>query len=332
MQSNHAIPQNVTQYQFRLVGDMTLKQFLELAAGLLLAYLFYSSNLIFLFKYPLALASVFFGVALAFIPIEDRPLDLWIINFIKAIYGPTRFIWEKSHVIPSLFLYEKPAVIANNTSTKTIKAPGKAVVIPVKSDLSSQEVTQIDRLNSLYVTPTSLTPVVDNSKPSVTIRKLSTTQNAPPQNPPSISPESLTVAAKPEQTTEESKAISTAEPNLEASRLNSVFSSKEASPQKAVAAANISLPATPTTPNIISGLVLDQKNKLIENAIVQISNPGGITERAVRTNILGQFAISTPLNNGTYYLEVESDVATFPKTSLILEGKVLSPIKVQATS
>ena len=38
----HPVPQNVTQYQFRLVGDMTLKQFLELAGGMLLAYLIYA--------------------------------------------------------------------------------------------------------------------------------------------------------------------------------------------------------------------------------------------------------------------------------------------------
>ena len=104
----HPVPQNVTQYQFRLVGDMTLKQFLELAGCLLLAYLFYASNLIFIFKWPLVLLSIFFGIALAFFPLEDRPLDTWIINFVKAIYGPTRFNWKKSDKIPPMFIFEAP--------------------------------------------------------------------------------------------------------------------------------------------------------------------------------------------------------------------------------
>ena len=93
----HPIPQNVTQYQFRLVGDMTLKQFLELAGGMVLAYLFFASNLIFIVKWPLVILSLLFGAGLAFFPIEDRPLDQWITNFIKAIYQPTRFTWQKTN-------------------------------------------------------------------------------------------------------------------------------------------------------------------------------------------------------------------------------------------
>ncbi|KKR52786.1 MAG: hypothetical protein UT88_C0021G0001, partial [Candidatus Woesebacteria bacterium GW2011_GWD2_40_19] len=31
----HPIPQNISSYQFRLVGDMTLKQFFQLAGGFL---------------------------------------------------------------------------------------------------------------------------------------------------------------------------------------------------------------------------------------------------------------------------------------------------------
>ena len=32
----HPVPQNISSYEFRLVGDMTLKQFLYLAGGILL--------------------------------------------------------------------------------------------------------------------------------------------------------------------------------------------------------------------------------------------------------------------------------------------------------
>ena len=33
----HAIPQQISNYEFKLVGDMTLKQFLKAAAGIVLA-------------------------------------------------------------------------------------------------------------------------------------------------------------------------------------------------------------------------------------------------------------------------------------------------------
>ena len=177
----HPIPQNVTQYQFRLVGDMTLKQFLELAGGLVLAYLFFASNLIFIVKWPLVILSMLFGAGLAFFPIEDRPLDQWITNFIKAIYQPTRFTWQKTNKIPHLFLFTPHAPEVVNTITKTIKAPNIQNPAKQSSDLSDQEASLVHSLDDLFTSlPQPSNPeivispqVEDIEKPSVVIRKLS---------------------------------------------------------------------------------------------------------------------------------------------------------------
>jgi len=90
----HPIPQNITAYKFRLVGSMTLKQFLELAAGVVAAWLIFNSSTNILIKWTLAPLLAFIGFALAFLPFEDRPLDQWFINFIKAIYSPTQFTYQ----------------------------------------------------------------------------------------------------------------------------------------------------------------------------------------------------------------------------------------------
>src|SRR5512136_725865 len=63
----HPIPQQIASYQFKLVGDMTLKQFTQLAGG-----------------------------ALIFLPIQDRPLSTWIFAFLRSIYSPTYFVWNKA--------------------------------------------------------------------------------------------------------------------------------------------------------------------------------------------------------------------------------------------
>lgn len=323
MQSNHAIPQNVTQYQFRLVGDMTLKQFLELAAGGLLAYITYSSNLIFIVKYPLALIALLFGFALAFFPIEDRPLDLWIINFIKAIYGPTRFVWGKTNIVPGIFTYEKfESVGAVATTTKTIKAPTIRVASAPVSDLTSSESTQITSLNSLFGDQPALTPAkaVENlDKPDVSVRKLSPKDEV---DLPPIKPVQVSIASAP---TASSQPL-VASP----STINSVQVQKNTTAP--ITAQNISLPATPTVANLISGLILGADNRLIENAIVQINDSQGIPQRAVKSNPLGQFGIATPLENGKYQIEVESDNLTFPIISISCEGKVLQPIKIQSST
>jgi len=90
----HPVPQAITTYKFKLVGDMTLKQFLELAAGIVLAWLLFSSPTNVLIKWTFGPLLAFIGFALAFIPIEDRPLDQWIVNFFKALYSPTQFIYK----------------------------------------------------------------------------------------------------------------------------------------------------------------------------------------------------------------------------------------------
>jgi hypothetical protein len=81
----HAVPRDITGFKFKLVGDMTVKQFGELAFGAVTAYIILASGLYPIFKWPLGIFFALFGVALAFLPIQERPLDVWIINFFKAI-------------------------------------------------------------------------------------------------------------------------------------------------------------------------------------------------------------------------------------------------------
>ncbi len=93
----HPVPQNVTTFQFRLVGDMTLKQFGYLCAGGVLAIISYKLPLPFFFTWPLAAGFALLGVGFAFVPIEERPMDVWVFSFFKSIYSPTQYIWQKGH-------------------------------------------------------------------------------------------------------------------------------------------------------------------------------------------------------------------------------------------
>lgn len=102
----HAIPQDITGYKFHIVGNMTLKQFLEVGAGVVFAFFIYKTNLISVVKWPLVLLSSSFGAALAFLPIAERPLDHWFVTFFSILYKPTKFFWRKESRIPDAFLYE----------------------------------------------------------------------------------------------------------------------------------------------------------------------------------------------------------------------------------
>jgi hypothetical protein len=92
----HAIPQQISSYEFKLVGEMTLKQFLKAAIGIILALLINATGLIFFLKYPLMVIFGGGGLALAFVPFQERPLDQWLIAFIKSVYSPTIFTYKKA--------------------------------------------------------------------------------------------------------------------------------------------------------------------------------------------------------------------------------------------
>jgi hypothetical protein len=74
---------------------MTLKQFLKLAGGLILAFVIYHSNLVFLIKWPLVIGISSLGAALAFLPVNEQPLEKWIFTFFHSVYSPTIYIWQK---------------------------------------------------------------------------------------------------------------------------------------------------------------------------------------------------------------------------------------------
>ncbi|HNP89715.1 MAG TPA: carboxypeptidase-like regulatory domain-containing protein [Candidatus Woesebacteria bacterium] len=79
---------------------MTLRQFAKLAACCLVALVFYGLDLPSLIKYAAVGFFVLLGAGLAFLPINERPLDVWIISFFKAIFSPTQYIWKKKDLTP----------------------------------------------------------------------------------------------------------------------------------------------------------------------------------------------------------------------------------------
>ena len=102
----HPIPQDITNYKFHLIGQMTLKQFAEVAVGVVLGFVLFKTNLIGIIKWPLIFLSVGGGALIAFVPVEERPMDHWIKTFFKNIYKPTKFFWKKAAKIPDFFSFQ----------------------------------------------------------------------------------------------------------------------------------------------------------------------------------------------------------------------------------
>nr|MBP8961046.1 PrgI family protein [Patescibacteria group bacterium] len=84
----HPVPQNIMDVEFKLVGSLTMRQFVYLVIYAIAAYMA-KLSVPQPFTWFFTLGIAFIGIALAFIPIEDRGLDEWLVNFIKAINSPT---------------------------------------------------------------------------------------------------------------------------------------------------------------------------------------------------------------------------------------------------
>lgn len=93
----HPLPRQITTFEFKLIGFMTLKQFMYIAVGSGVAYITYA-----LFPIPfinIMLAVLVFAAAgaFAFLPIMDRPMEIWIKNLIKRIQSPTQYFYQKQN-------------------------------------------------------------------------------------------------------------------------------------------------------------------------------------------------------------------------------------------
>ena len=99
----HPIPRQITTFEFKLIGFLTLRQFLYLVISLPIAYVLFRIIPIPLLNILAAGVCAAFGAALAFLPINDRPMEVWIRNFIKRLNSPTQYTYMK-HNSPLYFL------------------------------------------------------------------------------------------------------------------------------------------------------------------------------------------------------------------------------------
>ena len=102
----HPIPQDVTGFQFKLIGTMTVKQFGYVAVGVILAAICWYLPLQGLWIFIARIIFVPFfglsGVIIAFVPIEGRAIDLMAKNFFRTLTSPNQYIYIKKDYITKI--------------------------------------------------------------------------------------------------------------------------------------------------------------------------------------------------------------------------------------
>lgn len=302
----HAIPQQITSYEFKLVGEMTLKQFGKAAGGIIIALIINASPLVFFIKWPLIFIFAVGGLAMAFVPFQDRPLDVWLRAFIKSIYSPTIYIYQKKAQSNWLDI----------DLTKQIDSDKEDKVkeeLPVKESHKVQEF--IESLPSIERED----QVIMSSKDDADLVEKTETKNQVIMSQPDIGDTDLV-----EKTVEETVEEETVAPaNLDLKR------EKLEATGKAVFG-EIPMPDLPEQPNLVVGMVTDSNGKIIEGAIVEIQDKEGNPSRVLKTNQLGQFKTSTQLAVGEYLVVTEKEGFNFDRVEVNLNNDIVKPIKIIA--
>ncbi len=93
----HPIPRQITSFEFKLIGFLTLRQFIYIAIFSTIGVIFFYGIPIPIINIGATIISALIGLAFAFIPYNERPLDVFIINFIKKLILPTQYYYNKNN-------------------------------------------------------------------------------------------------------------------------------------------------------------------------------------------------------------------------------------------
>lgn len=310
----HPVPQDISNYKFRLIGDMTIKQFAALGISIVLSVIIYSSPLPFFFKYPLSFFLLLLGVGTAFIPFQGRTLDVWIVAFIKSIYSPTQYIWKHGQNTPA-------------QTTDNSQNPQTPVVT-----VSAPAADQTPTANTPTETPGTAEPAATPAEPTPVetqpTKPTDSTANTQVNNIPTPQPQ-----ADLDTSTDQTSAdtlIPQVNPPVQGNK-DAINTNEQSTTNNEQSLSSLPIPFTPTVANTLVGLTLNSSGQILDGVLVEIKNQN-ITVRATKSNKLGQFLFVRPLENGLYQILAEKDGFTFDNYSIQLNGEIINPLRIQATN
>lgn len=155
----HPMPRQITTFEFKLIGFMTLKQFIYLVIFVPVGFIVFSLLPIPILNIFAGLCVVGFGFALAFLPIHERPLDIWIKNLFRRLTSPTQYLYHKKnepvYFFKNLFFVTDPhiAVAHVESQEKLNEYLSKTQKVDAIEDKQSQGIKRVNQvLQSFHIT------------------------------------------------------------------------------------------------------------------------------------------------------------------------------------
>jgi len=148
----HPIPRQITTFEFKLIGFLTIKQFIYLIVFVALGFAVYGLFPIPIINILLGLTVAGIGAAFAFLPINDRPLDIWVKNLIKRLTSPTQYQFKKNNPPPAILV----GLVSSNPTTAASHLESQQKLSNYLGGPPNTNLTQKQSVNNLLHNPPSI--------------------------------------------------------------------------------------------------------------------------------------------------------------------------------
>ncbi|GAB4218613.1 MAG: hypothetical protein Fur009_0130 [Candidatus Microgenomates bacterium] len=180
----HPIPRQITTFEFKLIGFLTVKQFVYLLVFTGITLIVYYLTPVPILNYFFAFLVGAFGVAFVFVPINDRSMDIWIKNLIKRLTSPTQYTFKKENKPPQILLdisLSTPQIAQNYLDAKQKLNSYLASKNQIQPNTKKQAINTI--LNSKQEVLVTKKPVNTNTQSTNNSQNSSTQPTTQPKQP-----------------------------------------------------------------------------------------------------------------------------------------------------
>ncbi len=181
----HPVPRQITTFEFKLIGFLTIKQFIYLIVFIPLGFIVYVI-------FPIPIVNILFGLlvgaiglAFAFLPVNDRPLDVWIRNMFRRLTSPTQYQYRKNnppiYFLKNLFFAADPHRIMTHIQSQELLASYLAKTSPAASSSQKQNINDLIHspvLTKAKTQPAPSLPTTTSADVALAKKSLSTGKQA----------------------------------------------------------------------------------------------------------------------------------------------------------
>lgn len=171
--NEHPVPRQITSFEFKLIGFLTLRQFGYVVLFSAISFLCYFITPVPYLNYVVAAIPAIIGIFVVFVPYNDRSIDIWIKNFVRKMFWPSQYYYIKKNQVPG-FLMGITSSQSTSVVEKHLDAQQKLQSYLLTHGIVNDEKTQKKEVQNVVAENVQTSPLVNEPPISVPIEPVIT--------------------------------------------------------------------------------------------------------------------------------------------------------------